>query len=76
MLRTVTNARRRIATDALHIKFPRSVSVTTHVSYGAEARPHVTKVLFRALLTQLHPGRSGTPQGALNRRGHPSTAGL
>lgn len=30
------------------------------VSHGVEACPHARKVLFRALLTQLHPGRSGT----------------
>ena len=30
-------------------------------SHGAEARPHVRKVLFRALVTQLHPGRKWNP---------------
>lgn len=32
----------------------------THVSQGPETRPPVRKALFRALLSPLHPGRSGT----------------
>lgn len=49
--------------DATFIRFvaqPRSITPSRRtLSHGVEACPHARKVLFRALLTQLHPGRSG-----------------
>lgn len=64
--------------DATFIRFvaqPRSITPSRRtLSHGVEACPHARKVLFRALLTQLHPGRSwSSHEAAPNRGGDRST---
>jgi hypothetical protein len=53
----------------LHVKTPPEFAGKALVSHGAETCPHARKVLFRALLSHLHPGRSELPARETGR--HP-----